>query len=439
MENNDNHYTKSSIYDGYDLDKLKEQSYLSPLENFTYALKSKETKRQYPSLLNKFLCFLNLEGSMEQKCVKLLEFANKDQRSFQMHLIRYCNEQKRRIDNGEISEGTMRNYVKAVKLFCEMNEINIFWKKIIKGLPVAVQASDDRPPSREEILTLLKDYQDRRLKVIVLFMISSGIRIGAWNYLKWKHVEPIYEQKNDENSLIAAKVIVYAGTPDKYYSFITPEAYIALKEWMDYRQLHGEKVDSESWIMRDTWQKIDRQHGHRIGLANIPKKFDSEGIRTLIDKAWKIQGVREKLSPSTKHHPFKSTHGFRKFFQTTCEQLMISANVERLMGHSNGLKDSYYKPTERDVLEDYKKVIDSLTIQDENKLRVEMDELVDRNRDSELELKLKLLEKDNLLKKQNEQNQQEIDNLKKDMIQIMKLIQQNPILANVKPEALKVS
>ena len=35
---------------------------------------------------------------------------------------------------------------------------------------------------------------------------------------------------------------------------------------------------------------------------------------------------------------------------------MISANVERLMGHSNGLKDSYYKPTENQVLKDYLKM-----------------------------------------------------------------------------------
>lgn len=438
MESNDNRSIKLGQNDPYNLHKQDELRYLSPLENFTYALKSKDTKRQYPSLLNKFLCFLNIEGSLEQKCDKLLELARNDPPLFNSNLVRYCNEQKRRIESGEISEGTMRNYVKAIRLFCEMNEINIFWKKITKGLPVAIQASDDRSPTLEEISLLIKDYPDRRLKVIVLIMVSSGIRIGAWNYLRWKHVEPLYEQKKDlEDVLTAAKIAVYAGTPDKYYSFITPEAYNALKDWMEYRKLHGEKIDPDSWIMRDTWQKIDRRHGHRIGLAKIPKKFDSEGIRTLLDKSWKIQGIREKLSPSTKHHPFKSSHGFRKFFQTTCEQKMLSANVEILMGHSNGLKDSYYKPTEKVVLQDYKKVINLLTIQDENKLKVEMDKLVNKTNDSELELKLKLLEKDSLIEKFNQQNRQEINNLKEEMIQIMKIIQQNPILAHVKPEVLQ--
>jgi hypothetical protein len=38
-------------------------------------------------------------------------------------------------------------------------------------------------------------------------MASSGIRVGAWDFLKWKHIIPI--QKNGQ--VIAAKLIVYAG------------------------------------------------------------------------------------------------------------------------------------------------------------------------------------------------------------------------------------
>ncbi|TVP41228.1 hypothetical protein NARC_40191 [Candidatus Nitrosocosmicus arcticus] len=36
----------------------------------------------------------------------------------------------------------------------------------------------------------LTDYLDRRIKAIVYMMVASGIRIGAWDYLKWKHVTP---------------------------------------------------------------------------------------------------------------------------------------------------------------------------------------------------------------------------------------------------------
>lgn len=64
-------------------------------------------------------------------------------------------------------------------------------------------------------------------------MISSGIRIGAWNYLKWKHIIPI---TNEKGEIIAAKMMVYAGDVEEYYSFVTSEAYSSIKEWMDYRK-----------------------------------------------------------------------------------------------------------------------------------------------------------------------------------------------------------
>lgn len=109
--------------------KLTATKHLSPYENFSYALKSKEVKRQYPSLLNRLSNFLDLQGTVEDKCNQLVKFAKEDPDLFQSNLMRYCNFQKQRIEKGEITEGTMRNYIKAIKLFCEMNEIHIFCER----------------------------------------------------------------------------------------------------------------------------------------------------------------------------------------------------------------------------------------------------------------------------------------------------------------------
>jgi hypothetical protein len=45
---------------------------------------------------------------------------------------------------------------------------------------------------------------------------------------------------------------------------------------------------------------------------------------------------------------------------------MKPINIETLMGHSTGISDSYYRPTEHDLLEDYLKAADLLTISREN-------------------------------------------------------------------------
>ena len=72
-----------------------------------------------------------------------------------------------------------------------------------------------------------------------------------------------------------------------------------------------------------------------------------------------------------------TVHGFRKFFDTTCTgNGMETIFVEIVMGHDLGLKRSYYKPQMYELLEGndemngYISVIDDLTINEENRLRI---------------------------------------------------------------------
>ena len=49
-------------------------------------------------------------------------------------------------------------------------------------------------------------------------MTSSGIRLGAWDYLKWGDIRPI---EKEGKGIVAAKMIVYAGEDEEYYTFIS--------------------------------------------------------------------------------------------------------------------------------------------------------------------------------------------------------------------------
>ena len=60
--------------------------------------------------------------------------------------------------------------------------------------------------------------------------------------------------KREEGEIIGAKMVIYAGESEEYYCFITPEAYLSLREWMDFRQSSGEEITGESWLMRDLLQ-----------------------------------------------------------------------------------------------------------------------------------------------------------------------------------------
>ncbi len=222
---------------------------------FVYPFNSQLTKQKSVPRLNKFFEFLGLNGTMQENCSTFARNA-KDQPSWAWNsILKYLQMNKERIENKEITAATLHNSVKVIKLFCEMNEIGLPWKRITRGLPKARRYADDRAPTLEEIEKII-EYPDRRIRAIVSAMASSGIRLGAWNYLKWKHISSIKREGN----IVAAKVIVYQGDPEQYFSFITPKAFYELEKWISYRKECGEDVTGESWVMRNIW---DRNKGSK--------------------------------------------------------------------------------------------------------------------------------------------------------------------------------
>ena len=129
-----------------------------------------------------------------------------------------------------------------------MSDIPVPWKKIARG----------------------GEYPDRRIKAVLFTMASSGIRLGAWDYLRWGHIRPIER----EGKIVAAKMTVYAGDDEEYLAFITPEAYFELEKWMSYRSECGESINENSWVMRHLWNITFVCHCDTRRCCNcIPLKF----------------------------------------------------------------------------------------------------------------------------------------------------------------------
>jgi integrase len=252
-------------------------------------MNSPVTRDRYITRLNRFFSFAGIEGTnIEERCRYFVERANDDHDWVFRSVMSFIQVHKERAYRKEITGSTIRNYVKAIKLFTEMNDILISWKKITRGLPKGRKWGDDRAPTLEEIRKIV-EYPDRRIKPIVYTMVSSGIRLGAWDYLRWGHIHPIYSN----NDILAAKILVYVGEEEQYYSYISPEAYQALADWMNFRHKSGENINQDSWVMRNLW---DNRITKGKGWVTIPKKLKSSGIKAVVENAIWTQGLRTKLS-----------------------------------------------------------------------------------------------------------------------------------------------
>jgi hypothetical protein len=143
---------------------------------------------------------------------------------------------------------------------------------------------------------------------------------------------------------------------------------------MDLRQEYGEKVGPNSWIMRDLFRTAMLTYGAHYGMACAPQQLKSSGIRNMLKRAWVSQGLMKQKDGNL--YEFKSSHGFRKRFKTQCELAGVKPiNIEFMLGHDTGITGSYYPPTDQELLADYLKAVDALTVNEENRLQRRVQEL----------------------------------------------------------------
>ena len=184
-----------------------------PISLFMYGLKSPVCKKKYPQRLKFFFDFIFHDDEDENKqgqdkkfelnlqAIKFIQKVRKNNGTqwATSAIINFIQAQNERIARGEVTAGTVGNYYKAIKLFCAMNEIELGWKKIARGLVKERKYGDDRAPIREEIIQVMK-YPDRRIKQVIPVMVTSGIRGGAWDYLKWRAYNSNRERWSDCSS-----------------------------------------------------------------------------------------------------------------------------------------------------------------------------------------------------------------------------------------------
>jgi len=313
------------------------------LELFLESIRSIETKRAYSIYLKKYM--------------ELYDITETDHKKIEGTIIQFIINLKK-----EKSYPAIRNYVSAVLAYYKINDVVLNTTKINKFMPSARRVRRDRAYTHDEISKFLS-IADERMRVIVLLLASSGIRVGAIQSIKLRNLQDV-------------KLTVYEGDREEYFTFITPECKKVIDDYFDIRLRHGEKLNDDSYLIREQFDVKNPGKPRPVKTLTIQRR--------LIDMSKRL-GMRNNQVPIA--------HGFRKFFTTMLIKSNVKAEIRlKLEGHSIGITEHYWYPSEEEMYAGYEMAIDNLTIDPTNRLRKKIETLtIEKSRLEAMEEDLKII------------------------------------------------
>jgi len=264
----------------------------------------------------------------------------------------------------DIRRKTIMNLFSPIELFLKVNKILYYKDALHLMFPKDnVKKGNDKPYTTDDIRKMLASTTKIRTKALILFFASIGSRPAVLT-------DPILKFKNVFPMPFGCKAILcYNDSNEEYWAFLTPEASKALDDYVDYRINKGEKITKESPVF--------------VGLYKLGVKYTNEnliplgeyGIGHMIRNVIK-QGRIERIKKGSRYDKAQ-IYGFRKRFNTILKiDSEINSNIaEKLMAHKNGLDGVYLTPTREESFREFRKAIPELTINESEKLKIEVGDL----------------------------------------------------------------
>jgi hypothetical protein len=223
-------------------------------------------------------------------------------------------------------------------------------------------------------------------------MASTGMRVGALPGLKLKHLKK-WDVQN-ASSYHFYQITVYANSPnDQYTTFCTPEAAKAIDDYLEFRKRYGDNLDGNSYLFIKNFNKMQSFSSvagtnliHKRPItagaihAYVVDRLVESGLRTVHSFSAVYTNNNRFSHASSYKNELHPCHSLSIFAVTNMQRSKVDKTIrEVLVGYSTGLDKSYYKPQDEEILHEYLKAVDSLTIDNENRLKKLVKELKDPN------------------------------------------------------------
>jgi integrase len=235
---------------------------------------------------------------------------------------------------------TISTYVGAVKVFLQDKGIKVkeeAWTNIRRRgyMPKRVKPQTrDKKPTKKQLKQIL-NYVDVKGKALILFLLSSGARIGETLQLKIED----FNLEADPPRVYIRGDITKAGVGERtaYFSY---EARDAIKDWLQIKDGMGKRDGST----------------YRSEKAFPFTHHTAKSIWNLAcDKAQ--LAIKDKRTGRRIYH----LHSLRKFFRTKIGLDLDTTHA--LMGHSEYLDDSYLRLEEEgEIAEAYLEAMPNVSV-----------------------------------------------------------------------------
>ena len=214
--------------------------------------------------------------------------------------------------NKDKAPKTVQAYLSAVKGFLEVNDIDVPLLRRRVRKPRVYVRSADRAPTMEE-LRLVCAGADLETRALLLFLLSSGCRIGEALMVQRDDIEP----KGQAHAIRIRPEI--AKDRIGRYTFITGEAFEAVEAYLE--------------------------------THNSPRLFPLSKARAYhkLTSAFERTIVIRKSAGRRDIHP----HSLRKFFFTTALKVLGRELAEALIGHKQYLDQAYRRLTLEEIATSY--------------------------------------------------------------------------------------
>ncbi len=320
-------------------------TYLEMLMNSVHSVKTKE---QYTRTFGMFLKFAGLKNGhdvMQLETKRLTELVI----DYVLHL------------KNTISPNSLPTYMYSVISFCEINDIELKWKKIKKLYPPKVKASGQGAYSTEDVRKMLATQKKLVNRALIHFVASTACRAGAIFDETPNRPLCMGDLRDMQNG--CKMVTIYAESVEEYRAFLTPESSTALFDYHKERKANGEIFTQDTPVFLDK-------------LGN-PMNYHS--VFSILSISAENANVRGKMKNG--RYPVQTCHGFRKRFNTLLKlDNDVNDNaIERTMGHKNGLDGSYLQITDERLFEEFWKGVPELTVDNTARDQIKIQGLEETN------------------------------------------------------------